>query len=36
MPNLGGNGGEIVIAVIVLVGWVVLMRFVLPRLGIPT
>lgn len=36
MPNLGGNGAEILVAVIVLVGWVVLMRFVLPRLGIPT
>ena len=36
MPNLGNGGGEIVVVAIVLVSWIVLMRFVLPRLGIST
>lgn len=32
----GGIGGEAVIAVLLLVGWIVLNRFILPRLGIKT
>ena len=31
-----GSSGQVVLAVAVLVGWAVLMRFVLPRLGIST
>lgn len=36
MPDLGANGVELLIVGIVLVVWVVLTRFVLPRLGIST
>ncbi len=36
MPDLGSSGGEMVVVAIVLVSWIVLMRFVLPRLGIST
>lgn len=31
-----GLGGDAILAVLFLVGWFVLMRFVLPRLGIST
>jgi hypothetical protein len=31
-----GDGGDIVLAVLFLVVWFVLMRFVLPRLGVST
>jgi hypothetical protein len=31
-----GLGGDVILAVLFLVGWFVLMRFVLPRLGIST
>ncbi len=31
-----GLSADLVLAVLMLVGWVVLMRFVLPRLGIST
>jgi hypothetical protein len=36
MPELSSSAGEMVIVAIVLVSWIVLMRFVLPRLGIST
>jgi hypothetical protein len=31
-----GVSADIVVAVLVLLGWVVLMRFILPRLGVST
>jgi hypothetical protein len=31
-----GLSGDVVLTILLLVGWVVLMRFVLPRLGIST
>lgn len=34
--SLLGVSGEVVIFVLALVGWFVLMRFVLPRIGVST
>jgi hypothetical protein len=31
-----GMSGELVLTILMLVGWVVLMRFILPRLGVST
>lgn len=31
-----GLGGDVILAVLFVVGWFVLMRFVLPRLGVST
>lgn len=31
-----GMSGELVLTILLLVGWVVLMRFILPRLGVST
>jgi p-aminobenzoyl-glutamate transporter AbgT len=31
-----GIGGDVVLVVLLFVGWFVLMRFVLPRLGVST
>ena len=33
---MGGEGGDVIVAVVFLVVWFVLMRFVLPRLGVST
>jgi hypothetical protein len=34
--ELLGIGTDVVVSVLLLVGWVLLMRFVLPRMGIST
>jgi len=31
-----GTSGEVILTILLLVGWFVLMRFVLPRLGVST
>ena len=31
-----GLSGDLVLTILLLVGWIVLMRFVLPRLGVST
>ncbi len=31
-----GTSGEVILTVLLVVGWFVLMRFVLPRLGVST
>ena len=33
---MGGEGADVIVAVVSLVAWFVLMRFVLPRLGVST
>jgi hypothetical protein len=34
--SIFGVGPDVIVAVLLLVGWIVLMRFILPRLGIST